>query len=116
MTWARANSLKTGAFAALLGLAGLAATTTAASAHYTTTRCDRDGDRCVVLRCDNDGDRCYRIRAYHRYRHRYHHYGRGYYYGVHRRHWVCDDDGDRCRRVRYHDRPAHIGIWYRWGD
>jgi hypothetical protein len=25
---------------------------------FITTRCDRDGDRCVTLHCDHDGDRC----------------------------------------------------------
>lgn len=110
MTRAFANSLKTGGLVALLGLAGLAATTTTASAHYRTTRCDRDGDRCAVLRCDDDGDRCYRVRSYYR--------GDRYdrRYGRRDGHWVCDDDGDRCHWVRgYYGRP-HIGIGFHWGD
>ena len=41
-----------------------------ASAHYNSTRCDRDGDDCYRVRCDNDGDDCVRVR------HRY--YRRGY--------------------------------------
>ncbi len=107
MTRAFANSLKTGGLVALLGLAGLAATTTSASAHYRTTRCDGDGDRCAVLRCDDDGDRCYRIRSYHRDDR----YGRRYEY--HHR----DDYGRRHSYwARRHDRDAHIGLRYRWGD
>lgn len=104
MTFKLSNTVKSVALAGALGLAGLAATATTASAHYTTTRCD--GDYCQVLRCDYDGDGCYTVRSYHRdygYRHDYgdrHDYDRDDYgRNNYRAHWVCDSDGDDCRWV-----------------
>jgi hypothetical protein len=93
------SAAKTAAIVGALTLAGLAGSVTAASAHYTTTRCY--GDQCRVVRCDNDGDNCYTIRAYYRGgydRDRYYNSG---YYDDHRywdrgRRWVCDRDGDDC--------------------
>lgn len=87
-----------------IGLAGLIPS--AASAAYTTTRCD--GDDCRVVRCDNDGDDCYTIRRFDR-----DDYDRRSGYG--NRHWVCDRDGDDCRWAygrgydRDDDRPYHYG-------
>jgi hypothetical protein len=105
MTRILTTGLRTAALAGLLAMGGLAATTSAASAHYRTTRCDRDGDRCVVLRCDDDGDRCNRISRYYRgygYGHRYHYrHGQRYWHG-HRYH-----HGRWYRRHHHH---------YRWGD
>ena len=93
--------------AGFLAVAALAASATAASAHYTTTRCDNDGDRCWVMRCDDDGDDCYRVRSYAR------HYDRP------RPRWVCDDwDGDDCHWVyprRHYARPR-VGLRFGWGD
>lgn len=111
MTFKLSNTVKSLALASALGLAGLAATATTASAHYTTTRCY--GDRCEVLRCDYDGDGCYTVNSYYRdegYR------GGGYYGGYNRAHWVCDEDGDDCHwsyGYGYYGRPhyrSHIGI------
>ncbi|MDE2183678.1 MAG: hypothetical protein KGJ78_11725 [Alphaproteobacteria bacterium] len=99
------NLLKTGTMAALVGLAVTAASP--ALAHYTTTRCDRDGDRCWRVVCENDGDDCRRTNSYNDYdRNYYSGYNRGYYnsryYDRDRyRHWVCDSDGDRCHWSYY---------------
>ena len=103
MTRILTTGLRTAALAGLLAMAGLAATTSAASAHYRTTRCDRDGDRCVALRCDDDGDRCNRISRYYR----------GYGYG-HRYHYGYRHDyGRRYHHGRWYRRHHHH---YRWGD
>lgn len=95
--------------AALLGLAGLASTTTSASASYTTTRCG--GGYCHVVRCDNDGDNCYTVRSYDRDDY---YYRSGYQGG---RRWVCEADGDDCRWVydrdyRYREYRPHFGIGF----
>ncbi|MBV8976910.1 MAG: hypothetical protein JO261_14690 [Alphaproteobacteria bacterium] len=108
------------------GLAGAGLTLAAGSASaFTTTRCDRDGDRCVTVHCDRDGDECRRQGSYGGYRYyrdnddryrtgydrddRYGYnrdrddrYRTGYGYGYHRR-YVCDRDRDSCRwvAVRY---------------
>lgn len=111
MTGKLSVAMKSAALAGALGLAGLAASTTAASAHYRTTRCY--GDHCRVLRCDNDGDDCYAIRSYWRGD-----YDRGWHraYWRHHRRWVCDDDGDRCHwQYGRHYRP-HLGISFGWHD
>lgn len=94
------NLLKTGTLAALVGLGLVAASP--ALAHYTTTRCDHDGDRCWRVVCEDDGDDCRRVSYDNDYnRGTYNSYYRGYYrndsYDRDRyRHWVCDSDGDRC--------------------
>jgi hypothetical protein len=54
-----ANTLKTTALAALLGLGVAGASGTAASAYTIRTRCY--GDDCVRLQCNNFGDECFRI-------------------------------------------------------
>lgn len=106
MTFKLSNTVKSVALAGALGLAGLAATATTASAHYNTTRCY--GDRCEVLRCDYDGDGCYTVSSYYR--------GYGYHRGYGRARWVCDYDGDDCHWVYghgYRHSPhysTHIGI------
>jgi len=110
MRFSLSNGLKLTAMAAIVSLGGLAASTTAASAHYTTTRCDEDGDHCQVLRCDDDGDDCVAIRSYDRDS-----YYRGYRQP--RARWVCDGDGDRCHWVYggYYARP-HVGVSFGWHD
>jgi hypothetical protein len=74
----RALPIKTLAIAAVTALGTMAATVAPASAHFTTTRCDRDGDDCYTVRCDDDGDDCHRIYSYPR-----HDYYRRGYYGNH---------------------------------
>ena len=59
-----ANTLKTAAMAALLGLGVTGTSSTAASAYTIRTRCD--GDACVRMQCDNYGDNCYRTGNYQR--------------------------------------------------
>jgi len=60
-----ANTLKTAAVAALLGL-GIAGTSgTVASAYSMRTRCD--GDDCVRLQCNDFGYDCFRVGAVERY-------------------------------------------------
>ena len=54
-----ANTLKTAAVAALLGLGVASGSGTAASAYTIQSRCDDEG--CVRLQCDNFGDDCVRI-------------------------------------------------------
>ena len=101
--------IKTAIVAGALGLAGLAATTTTASAHYMTTRCDDDGDHCWVVRCDDD---CDRVREYDRSDEWRYYHPRGY--------WACDDDGDRCNWVYegYRARPYYVrpsvGVTFGW--
>lgn len=80
--------------AGILSLGALTLSGTAASAHETYTRCDRDGDTCRVIRCDDDGDDCRTVRSYnpgYRYRDDYDRYDR----------WGCDRDGDDCHRMSY---------------
>jgi hypothetical protein len=100
------NAIKTAAVAGLFGLGMMAATSTSALAHYSTTRCDRDGDTCWRVVCDDDGDDCRRGDSYrtgYDYNRSYWnrgYYRNGYYNGYDRdryRRWVCDSDGDRCR-------------------
>lgn len=59
-----ANTLKTTALAALLGLGVLGASGTAASAYTIKTRCY--GDDCVRLQCNNYGYDCIRTGYYDR--------------------------------------------------
>ncbi len=66
------STLKRGAFLALAAVGAIGAGVAPASAHYYTTRCDNDGDRCYRVVCDNDGDTCHRT-GYGSY------YGSGYY-------------------------------------
>ena len=54
-----ANALKITAVAAVLGLGGMAASATSASADTYKTRCH--GDDCVRLQCDDWGGNCLRI-------------------------------------------------------
>ncbi len=115
---------------AILSMAALA---TPASAqgyygnHYgytTTTRCDRDGDRCATYRCDRDGDDCRRVSGFYARSHLYNRYSynndnrynrysyndrdRDDYGRTVRRcdrdgddchYYRCDRDGDNCRRL-----------------
>ena len=103
------NGLEMVALAALLGVGGLAATATTASAHYVTTRCDDDDDRCGAVICDDDGDDCEPAPAY-----------RSWDRGERRprAHWVCDDDGERCHWAYgsgYVARP-YFGFDFGWHD
>ena len=101
-----------------LALAGLVASAGSASAQdwswrqygeHNVTRCDHDGDTCVVYRCDRDGDDCVRVRTFHRdvdadwrrygYRQEYRRTDDGRYSWYGASHVVCDADGDHCRRV-----------------
>lgn len=100
------KSLRTLTFAGIGGIAIAAATATVASAHYTYTQCDRDGDHCWRVRCDNDGDYCRRI-GYVRGGYDYHHYRHHY------RRWVCDRDGDDCHWSYYGYRPS-AGFGLSW--
>lgn len=59
--------LRNTAVVAVVALGAIGGTMTPASAHYTTTRCDRDGDSCYLVRCDDDGDDCRRVSSYSRY-------------------------------------------------
>ena len=110
-----AKTIKMTALAGLSALA-LAGVSTAASAHQSYVRCDRDGDRCVRVVCDNDGDDCRRVAYYnndYRYRDRNYGYNRGYGH----RQWVCDRDGDRCHYVWVDDRGyyrAPNGVYLRF--
>jgi hypothetical protein len=57
--------------AAAVALTSLAAIAAPASAFdgdrdHRVVRCERDGDRCVVLRCDNDRDECIRVKSFRR--------------------------------------------------
>ncbi len=105
MKYVLTNGWKIAALAAVVSLGGLAASSSAALADYTTTQCDSDGDHCYVVRCEDDGDDCVRIRSYDR---------DSYYRARPRGRWVCDGDGDRCHWVDY-DRP-HAGFSFGWHD
>lgn len=59
-----ANTLKTAALAALLGLGVAGVSGTIASAYTIKTRCY--GDDCVRMQCNNFGHDCYRIGYYDR--------------------------------------------------
>ena len=81
------TTLKTGAFAALIGLASMGAASTPAAAHTWQTRCY--GDDCYRVRCNDLGYNCVRTESlggvgYVRYRNR----------------MVCDEDGDDCHMMR----------------
>ena len=111
--------LSSSAIASFVALGAFGGTLTSASAHYTTTRCDRDGDECYVVRCDDDGDDCRTVSSYNPYNYRRGYggrYGNGYsgwngfsfyynndrrydryygdYYGRYRHHERDDDDDD----------------------
>ena len=60
-----ANTLKTTAIAALLGLGVAGASGTAASAYTIKSRCY--GDDCVRMQCNDFGYDCFRIGSYERY-------------------------------------------------
>lgn len=60
-----ANTLKTAAIAALLGMGVAATSGSAASAYTIRTRCD--GDDCVRLQCNDFGYDCFRIGYFERY-------------------------------------------------
>ena len=81
---------------ALAGLSAiaLAGFSTAASAHQSFVRCDRDGDHCVRVTCDRDGDDCRRV-VYNDNRDRYRdgNYNRGHYQ------LICNRWGRECRYV-----------------
>src|SRR5689334_24752170 len=72
---------------AVIALGAIGFSVTPASAHYVTTRCDRDGDSCYRVICDDDGDDCRRVSSYPRYGYdrlyRYYHpnYGGSYWSG-----------------------------------
>jgi hypothetical protein len=78
------GKLRAGALCAAVALGALGAGIAPASAHYVTTRCDRDGDDCYRVVCDDDGDDCHRLYGYgyyhHYYRPRYYRYGYSYGY------------------------------------
>ena len=74
----RSLRLKSLSISVLTAFGLLGAGLVPASAHYTTTHCDRDGDDCYTVRCDDDGDDCHRIASYPRYD-----YNRHWYYGNH---------------------------------
>ncbi|HWU26921.1 MAG TPA: hypothetical protein VN154_11025 [Rhizomicrobium sp.] len=97
------NSTKILAAVGAIGLAGLFAGTSAASAR-TFTSCDSDGDNCVRVHCDWNGGNCWREPLYRNrdFYYRYDYYNRGDYGGMaYDRHWVCDGDGDNCHWERY---------------
>jgi hypothetical protein len=77
------NAHKRTVLLAVVAAGTLVAATIPASAHYYTTRCDRDGDDCYTVRCDDDGDDCVRVRHYYRggYGSYYGRYGNYGYYG-----------------------------------
>jgi len=58
---------KNSALMTVVALGAIGASLAPASAHNTTTRCDRDGDQCYTVRCDDDGDNCRRVSSYQRY-------------------------------------------------
>jgi len=89
------NFAKTLKLTALAGLSAIAIAgfSTAASAHQTYVRCDRDGDRCVRVTCDNDGDDCRRSGYYRN------DYYRPSYYGSGHREWICNRWGHDCHYV-----------------
>ena len=103
------TTVKSTAIAGALGLGVLIATASGAAAHYTTTRCDSDGDRCWTVRCDDDGDDCRRSSSYNNYGgyNRYNYgsrYSNGNAYGDRRnRYQRCDRDGDDCHGTRSYD-------------
>ena len=70
---------KKAALVSLVALGVLGLTAVPASAHYYTTRCDADGDRCYQVYCDDDGDNCVRVRTRQPYRRSYG-YGGSYGY------------------------------------
>jgi len=72
------SSLRNAAAVAVVALGALGGTVAPASAHYTTTRCDRDGDECYTVRCDDDGDDCSRVSSYSRYNYDRREYRGGY--------------------------------------
>ena len=95
--------------ACIASLASAAAFSAPASAHYMSTRCDRDGDDCYRVVCDDDGDDCRTVDHFHRdYRPNWGmysypgsggayfgsggYYGRPYGYGYGWRHEEDDDD------------------------
>lgn len=96
------NRLKKGIlFAGIATLGGAIAFSVPASAHYMSTRCDRDGDDCYRVVCDDDGDDCRTVGHFHRdYRPGWSVYAypgsSGFYFG---------DRG-------YYDRP--YGYRFRW--
>ena len=72
-TWLRNASCVT-----FVALCAMGASLAPASAHYATTRCDSDGDRCYRVVCDDDGDNCRRASPYQNYDYNRHGYDRGY--------------------------------------
>ena len=56
------KTIKQTALFSLVAFSTLGLTAVPASAHYYTTRCDRDGDSCYQVYCDDDGDNCQRVR------------------------------------------------------
>ena len=54
------KTIKQSALFSLVALGALGVTAVPASAHYYTTRYDRDGDSCYRVYCDDDGDNCQR--------------------------------------------------------
>jgi hypothetical protein len=101
-----ANTLKTTAIAALLGLGMTGAGATGAAAYTIQTRCN--GDDCVRMQCNNYGYDCFRIGYYDRSdydrpygytrTYTYYPYDDGYYdaFGVYhyRNHFDYDSDYD----------------------
>ena len=67
-------------YVAVIALGAIGSSIAPASAHYVTTRCDRDGDSCYRVVCDDDGDDCRRVLSYSRYGYnrRYDYNRRGY--------------------------------------
>ncbi|MFZ1988809.1 MAG: hypothetical protein WAW96_03460 [Alphaproteobacteria bacterium] len=98
------NIAKTIKMTALAGLSAiaLAGVSTAASAHQSYVRCDRDGDRCVRVTCDRDGDDCRRT-AYYNNSGRYRDNDRGH------RQLVCDRWGHGCHYVWVDGRGYYRG-------
>lgn len=96
------NLGKSAVLAGAVGLMALLGSSASASAHYTTTRCDADGDHCWVVRCDDDGDDCHYVRDYHVSEQDRH------------AHWVCDWDGDDCHWV-YDEPREHPSIGLSFG-
>lgn len=73
--------LKKAAMVGMVALGAMSINIAPASAHYTTTRCDSDGDDCYAVVCDDDGDDCRRVSSYSRDQYDRRGYRGGYWNG-----------------------------------
>lgn len=70
--------IRNAAVISVVSFGAIGGTVVPAAAHYTTTRCDRDGDECYTVRCDDDGDDCRRVSSYSGYNYDRREYRGGY--------------------------------------